>query len=145
ACLMDFGLSTVLGRLLDDSVNEDSKIQHGAIRWTAPELLTTHNYPTDLKLTTKHNIYSFGCVMFHVLSLVIPWHDIDDYTIFQKILCGEDILHPETSDATSNITDTCWDQIEQCWLVDPSTRPSALMALDFIKSELEVLKQDVST
>ncbi|KAG1777032.1 kinase-like domain-containing protein [Suillus placidus] len=140
ACLMDFGLSTVLGGLLDESTNEGSKIRHGAIRWTAPELLTPHDHPADLKPTTKHDMYSFGRVMFHVLTLVIPWHDINDFNIIQKIFSGEDVSRPETSD----ITDARWDQIEQCWSVDPSARPSASMALDFLKSELEALKQDVS-
>jgi hypothetical protein len=80
-----------------------------------------------------------------VLSLVIPWHDIDDYTIFQKILRGEDISRPEISEGTSDVTDARWNYIKQCWSIDSSARPSALMALDFIKSELETLKQDVST
>jgi hypothetical protein len=79
-----------------------------------------------------------------VLSLVIPWHDMDDYTIFQKILRREDISRPEISEATSDVTDARWNYIVQCWSVDPSARPSALMALDFMKSELETLKQDVS-
>ncbi|KAG2072300.1 kinase-like protein [Suillus decipiens] len=144
ACLTNFGLSTVLGGLLDDFANEGSKIRHGAIRWTAPELLTPHDHPTDLKPTTKHDMYSFGRVMFHVLSLVVPWHDIDDYKILQRILRGEDISRPEISDATSDITDVRWSQIEQCWSVDPSARPSALMVLDFINNELKGSKQDVS-
>ncbi|KAG2121407.1 kinase-like domain-containing protein [Suillus cothurnatus] len=142
ACLTDFGLSTVLGESSDDTTNEDSKIQHGAIRWTAPELLIPDDHPAELKLTTKHDMYSFGRVMFHVLSLVIPWHDIDDYTIFQKILRREDISRPEISEATSDVTDARWNYIVQCWSVDPSARPSASMALDFMKSELETLKQD---
>jgi serine/threonine protein kinase len=65
ACLTDFGLSTVPGESSDDTTNEDSKIRHGAIRWTAPELLILDDHPADLKPTTKHDMYSFGRVMFH--------------------------------------------------------------------------------
>ncbi|KAG0704682.1 hypothetical protein DFH29DRAFT_910484 [Suillus ampliporus] len=89
-------------------------------------------------------MYSFGRVMFHVLTLIIPWHDINNWRVMQKILSGEDIPRPEISDATSDITDARWNQIEQCWSVDPSSRPSAFMVMDFVKRELEALKNDES-
>jgi serine/threonine protein kinase len=59
ARLMDFGLATVLGG--QNRVIEGSNIPHGAIRWTAPELLTASNEPT-----TQSDMYSFGRIMFHV-------------------------------------------------------------------------------
>lgn len=80
-----------------------------------------------------------------MLALVIPWHDIDDFNVVQRILGGEDISRPDKLDARSDITDARWNHIEQCWSVDPSTRPSALMAMDFLKSELEALIDDVSS
>ncbi|KAG1851116.1 kinase-like domain-containing protein [Suillus subluteus] len=140
ACLTDFGLSTVLGGF--DFSNEESKIRHGAIRWTAPELLTPHDHSADTKPTTKHDMYSFGRVMFHVLSLVIPWHDIDEYEVLQKIQKGEDIPRPEVSEATTDVTGARWNHIEQCWSIDPSARPSAFTTMNFIKGELEALIQD---
>jgi len=69
ACLTDFGLSTVLGGLLDDHTVQGSTVRHGAIRWTAPELLRlAHDHPADsnVKPTKENDIYSFGRVMFHV-------------------------------------------------------------------------------
>ncbi|OAX32428.1 kinase-like protein [Rhizopogon vinicolor AM-OR11-026] len=132
ACLTDFGLATVLGGHLGNRVIEGSSVRPGAIRWTAPELLTAHGEPT-----TQNDMYSFGRVMFHVLTLVIPWHDIDqDYTVLQHILDGQDISRPES---TPDITDERWREIKQCWSADASARPSALMMADFLKSELEAL------
>lgn len=80
-----------------------------------------------------------------LLTLLIPWHDIDEIQVVQKILSGEDILRPVISDAMSDVTDARWNQIEQCWSVDPSTRPSAFEVMGFLKRELDALKQDVSS
>jgi serine/threonine protein kinase len=67
ACLTDFGLSTVLGGLLDDHTVEGSTVRHGAIKWTAPELLRmAHDNVTNIKPTEQNDMYSFGRVMFHV-------------------------------------------------------------------------------
>jgi serine/threonine protein kinase len=66
ACLTDFGLSNVLGGLLEDRVTEGSIARPGATRWTAPELLMPHDSPCDIKPTTQNDMYSFGRVMFHV-------------------------------------------------------------------------------
>ncbi|KAG0704684.1 kinase-like domain-containing protein [Suillus ampliporus] len=139
ACLTDFGLSNVLGELVGCHAVEGSTVRHGAIRWTAPELL---GRLSSAKPTTQNDMYSFGRVMFHVLTLIIPWHDVDDWRVVQKILSGEDISRPEISDATSDITDARWNHIAQCWSVDPADRPSALMAMEFLKSELEALTDD---
>jgi hypothetical protein len=87
-------------------------------------------------------MYSFGRVMFHLLTLVVPWHGIDEYKVVQKIQKGEEIPRPEISEAMSDVTDARWEHIEKCWLIDPSTRPSAFEAMGFLKRELEALEQD---
>jgi serine/threonine protein kinase len=63
ACLTDFGSSHVLGGLFKDQMDEESTVWPGAIRWTAPELLSQ---PSGFELTTQSDMYSYGCVMFHV-------------------------------------------------------------------------------
>jgi hypothetical protein len=78
-----------------------------------------------------------------LLTLVVPWHGIDEYNIVQKILKGEVISRPEISEATSDVTDARWNHIEQCLSVDPSARPSAFMAMKIFKCELEALAGDV--
>ncbi|KAG2066544.1 hypothetical protein BDR04DRAFT_1106521 [Suillus decipiens] len=86
-------------------------------------------------------MYSFGRVMFHLLTLIVPWHDIDDFKVVQNIQNGEDIPRPE-SEATSDLTNARWKHIEQCWSIDPSIRPCALTAMNFLTEELQALKQD---
>ncbi|KAG2337553.1 kinase-like protein [Suillus weaverae] len=142
ACLTDFGLSNVLCGHLKDRLIEGSTVRPGGVRWTAPELLKPHDPPSDIKPTTQNDMYSFGRVMFHLLTLTVPWHDIDEYKVVQKIQNGEDIPRPEISEATSDITDARWNHIEQCWSIDSSARPCAFTTMNFIKGELEAPKQD---
>jgi serine/threonine protein kinase len=163
ACLADFGLSNMLGGLLRDHVVEGLAVRPGAARWTAPELFMPHGSPCDIKPTMQNDMYSFGRVMFHVsisspqhlisntiahvqvLTLVIPWHGVDEYKVVKKIQSGEDISRPQISEATSDVTDARWNYIEHCWSIDPSGRPCAFKTMKFIKGELEALEQDVSS
>jgi serine/threonine protein kinase len=143
ACLTDFGLSNFLcGHLKDRLIEPSSIVRPGAIRWAAPELLRSRDPLSDIKPTTQNDMYSFGRVMFHLLTLTIPWHDIDDYKVIQKIQNGEDIPRPEVSEVTSDVTNARWNHIEQCWSIDPSARPCAFMAMNFVKGELEAFNQD---
>ncbi|KAG1761960.1 kinase-like domain-containing protein [Suillus occidentalis] len=142
ACITDFGLSNVICGHLEDCLIGVSTVRPGASRWTAPELLKPHDLSSDIKPTTQNDMYSFGRVMFHLLTLVIPWNDFDEIQVVQKILSGEDIPRPAISEATSDITDARWNHIEQCWSINPSDRPSAFEAMGFLKREQEALKQD---
>jgi hypothetical protein len=78
-------------------------------------------------------------VCAQILTRLIPWDGLDDLLVFQKILSGEKITRPEIPHATPDITDTRWNEIEQCWSVDAPARPSALMIMDFLTRELEAL------
>jgi len=80
-----------------------------------------------------------------VLTLVSPWSDIDDYEVLRRILSGKEVRRPRRSSATPDITDTRWNEIKLCWSIDAPTRPSALMAMTFLKSELRALTDDVSS
>ncbi|KAG1896018.1 kinase-like domain-containing protein, partial [Suillus fuscotomentosus] len=124
AYLTDFGLSSILcERLKECSIEASTIVRPGAIRWTAPELMRSPDSPPDVKPSTQNDMYSFGRVMFHLLTLTVPWHDIDDYRVIQKIQNGEDVPRPEVSEATSDVTDARWDHIKQCWSIDPAARP----------------------
>ncbi|OAX33738.1 kinase-like protein [Rhizopogon vinicolor AM-OR11-026] len=142
ACLTDFGLSTVLGGFLDDHTVEGSTVRYGAIRWAAPELLSLAHDSPDVKPTKQNDIYSFGRVMYYVLTLLIPWNGINEHRVLHKILCGKEIRRPEMPHSTSDITDARWNEIELCWSIDASARPSALMVMTFLKSELAALTDD---
>ncbi|KAG1741213.1 kinase-like domain-containing protein, partial [Suillus occidentalis] len=65
ARLIDFGLSSITKPLLGQSHLAISSVRHGAIRYAAPELVTSEDV-RSLGLMEKTDIYSFGCVMLQV-------------------------------------------------------------------------------
>jgi serine/threonine protein kinase len=64
ARLIDFGLSSFIRPLLDQSHLAITFVRSCAIRYAAPELVTSDDV-SDLRLE-KVDIYSFGCVMLQV-------------------------------------------------------------------------------
>jgi hypothetical protein len=80
-----------------------------------------------------------------LLTLVPPWHRVSQLKFLEKIFNRVGISRPEISEATSDVTDARWNCMKQCLSVDPFARPSALIAMDFLKSELETVTDDVSS
>ncbi|KAG2052397.1 kinase-like protein [Suillus hirtellus] len=135
ACLTDIGLAKFLSSHLPNSVVDGLHVQLDAVRWTPPELLGGGS-PTK-----EHDMYSFGCIMFHLLTLRTPWHTIsNNLTVVEHIRRGE---HPEPPESL-DLTITRWNMIRECWSAMVS-RPSASMAINFLKGELEVLSADDKT
>ena len=79
------------------------------------------------------------------MTLLIPWNNLDDVQVLQKLLMGEEIKRPKMPHATPDLTDARWNKIKLCWSVDTLTRPSASMAMTFLESELLALMDDVKS
>ncbi|KIJ06248.1 hypothetical protein PAXINDRAFT_55327, partial [Paxillus involutus ATCC 200175] len=77
--ISDFGLASIL-----EEYNETSYFKSyrpGSIRWVAPELLGPSPRPS-----VESDIYSYGCVMLHMLSGKAPYSEIHDiHVAFEKI------------------------------------------------------------
>ncbi|KAG1851141.1 hypothetical protein F4604DRAFT_1516122, partial [Suillus subluteus] len=79
------------------------------VRWIAPELLNGGS-PTK-----ENDMYSFGCVMFHLLTLYTPWYTIThDFAVVEHIRRGEQMSRPASSDSP-DLTDVRWSMILECW------------------------------
>jgi hypothetical protein len=65
---------------------------------------------------------------------------VEDYNVLQNISDGQDIMRPASK---PDITDARWKEIERCWSADVLVRPSALMAVDFLRRELGTLTGNV--
>ncbi|KAG2113889.1 kinase-like domain-containing protein [Suillus discolor] len=138
ACLTDIGLATILGGHLGNRVVDGSQVQLDAVRWTAPESLSGGS-PTE-----ENDMYSFGCIMFHLLTLYTPWYTVtNELTVAEHIRGGEQMLRPAPSDSL-DLTDARWNMILECWSA-MVLRPSASMVIGFLKSELEALSADDKT
>ncbi|KAG1778361.1 kinase-like domain-containing protein [Suillus placidus] len=72
--LADYGLSSVVS-----TCGELFQSYHcGALRWTAPELISDEDQELDNVSSCYSDIYSFGCIMLHVLSGKLPYWWLDD-------------------------------------------------------------------
>ncbi|KAG1904339.1 uncharacterized protein F5891DRAFT_1014220 [Suillus fuscotomentosus] len=89
-------------------------------------------------------MYSFGCIMFHLLTLYTPWYTVtNESTVAEHIRGGEQMLRPAPSDSL-DLTDARWNMILECWSA-MVLRPSASMVIGFLRSELEALSADDKT
>jgi serine/threonine protein kinase len=66
AYLADFGLSGTLTKLAGMTYLVRSSCHPGALRWTAPELLSGEEPASESAITTQSDIYSFGYIFLQV-------------------------------------------------------------------------------
>ncbi|KAG2128882.1 kinase-like domain-containing protein [Suillus cothurnatus] len=80
--LADYGLSSVVsmcGELLQSHLC-------GALRWTAPELISNDDQELGNESKYHIDIYSFGCIMLHMLSGKLPYWWLDD--VLRVVFCA---------------------------------------------------------
>ncbi|KAG1750216.1 kinase-like domain-containing protein [Suillus lakei] len=135
AYLADFGLSGILTKLTGMTYLEKNCCP-GALRWTAPELLSEEEL---VAVTTQGDIYSFGSIMLQVLTGKVPWpHLTRDAAIWRKLIF-EGETHPRPAD--NRITDQHWSFMTSCWSRTPVDRPSAEEAMQFVDNQLVLYDQ----
>ncbi|KAG0692086.1 kinase-like domain-containing protein, partial [Suillus ampliporus] len=69
AYLADFGLSGTLTKLPGMTYLAKMSCRPGAVRWTAPELLSVEE--TASAITTQSDIYSFGSIVLQVIRSLL--------------------------------------------------------------------------
>ncbi|KAJ8590698.1 kinase-like protein [Rhizopogon salebrosus TDB-379] len=113
--IADYGLLTTCSDLSGTSYIRSN------VRWAAPELFEVPELDTDEPCEPKleSDIYSFGCIIYQVLSGRQPYFDIrSDHQVVVAILRGVKPKRP----AMPMIVDCHWDVITRCWL-EISQRP----------------------
>ncbi|XWS70668.1 hypothetical protein CRYUN_Cryun03dG0066500 [Craigia yunnanensis] len=105
----DLGLSKIKQRTLV------SGGVRGTIPWMAPELLNAKNN----LVTEKVDVYSYGIVMWELLTGEEPYTDFHSEEIIAGIIKGT--LRPEIP----SWCDPAWRLLmERCWSTDPDSRPA---------------------
>ncbi|KAA6383033.1 MAG: putative serine/threonine-protein kinase Nek2 [Streblomastix strix] len=130
ANISDFSLSKILGR------NEASDIIQGTPNYMAPELLDNQEHGC------KVDIWSVGCLMYHLLTKKIP------FTARSVVEFKNAIKMPLERPAESN--DACWDLLQEMIQVDPEKRISAEQALKHkyfqpLAAQIKLKKRQQST
>ncbi|KAG1733597.1 uncharacterized protein EDB91DRAFT_631951 [Suillus paluster] len=115
--LTDFGLATVVGNveLQLNSTTAERSFNH---RWRAPEVIGIERDPE--RPTFKSDIYSFGGVMFFIISGDVPWKE-KKHSHQITIELSKGAIHARPN----KILNDHWNLIQKCWSWDPVDRPGA--------------------
>jgi len=143
ACVADFGLSFVAIDIQESSLALTYQIK-GTLCWTAPELFGTpeledgggnedRGTPKTFP-TAQSDVYSFGGIMFQVLTGKRPYHHLSrDQMVVLAISRGN---HPKRPASTAVVTDDQWAFMMQCWSFVATDRPSDAEMVAFVLEQL---------
>lgn len=103
----------------------------GTVAWMAPEVI--RNEPCSEKV----DIWSFGVVLWELLTCEIPYKDVDSSAIIWGV--GNNSLHlPIPSSCPEGFKLL----VKQCWSIKPKTRPSFKIILSHLEiAGTELIKQ----
>jgi len=126
-----------LGRL---TALTDSKA-YATSAYASPEKLKSLN----ITATKEQDTYSFGMILYAILSGFSPSHRVDHESAFkQTIISGErpeeesiDELRANLTEHQQQILDVLRSMMRRCWAQEPSDRPTMLEVRDELKSLLE--------
>ncbi|KAF9241883.1 kinase-like domain-containing protein [Melanogaster broomeanus] len=127
AYLADFGLSIMLADFM--GVSNSTSSTRGNVRWAAPELFDVGT-GSPMSPTVLSDIYSFGSIMFQVLSGQVPYPDLrNDRQVLVKMIIGITPSRP----SNLPITNEHWSFIQRCWApLHKRRRPSSDGVVRFI-------------
>ncbi|KAG2342555.1 kinase-like protein [Suillus weaverae] len=120
--LTDFGLATVAGNA-ELQLSVTSATCNLSPRWRAPEIIGVDPEEGPVRPNFKSDIYSFGGVMFFIVSGDVPWKEKNSTQII--IALSHKVVHTHPN----NILDKHWNLIQKCWSWEPEHRPGATQAL----------------
>ncbi|PKC67153.1 kinase-like protein [Rhizophagus irregularis] len=122
----DLGLCTPK---IQNNNNNDSNLLYGVMPYVAPEVLKGNQF------TMKSDIYSFGMIMYEMITSLPPYHDYNwDENLLRDICDG---IRPKIPEGIPN----CYIELmTKCWSQNPEDRPNA----DYIAKILEDWKNNIS-
>src|SRR6266542_1497885 len=107
-----------------ESTNDDNEI-YGIIPYMAPEILQGKEY------TTASDIYSFGMIMWELMTGRMPfWDQKDDIELIIKICKG---FRPSI---ITNAPKGYIELMQECWNSDPNKRPTANDIIDIFEEKI---------
>ncbi|KAG2131268.1 kinase-like domain-containing protein [Suillus bovinus] len=122
AYLTGFSLSTDL-----NTSKLSRKPEPGGVRFAAPECLI-HKVGGNSLPIINSDIYSLGCILFHVFSGCLPWHGSKSGDIINELRQRRMPSRP----GGDGIDDSLWNFITRCCSFIPRDRPSATQILEFL-------------
>lgn len=109
--LADFGLAR---DIYNDSYYKQLNGSAMPLKWMAPECLS------EQKFTTMSDVWSFGVVMWEVLSYCQekPYGNVEPFFMKEHLMSGRKLEKPRHCDSDM------YKLMNQCWQLDPKMRPT---------------------
>jgi predicted Ser/Thr protein kinase len=114
AKVSDFGMSRVL---IDQADGNKTATDVGPIRWMAPEAMRQRLY------NKKTDIWSYGVVLYEILTRKLPYHDTDLIHIATSVSLGELSLIPDIEKEEEKYPVVLVKILKMCLQRDPQDRP----------------------
>ncbi|KAJ7666759.1 kinase-like domain-containing protein [Mycena polygramma] len=120
ACIADFGLSAVSNTITMRFTHSTAQARGGTARYQAPELFqgdSPNHYGSD--------VYAVACVFYEILTGRVPfWELPNDMNVMFRVTEGKRPSRP-LPDSGTQISDTFWELLQNCWDKDAELRPTA--------------------
>jgi len=107
--IIDFGLS----RFADKGGRTNTAI--GPVRWMAPETVLND----EITYSTKSDVWAFGCLIYELLELTVPYPDLMDIQVVMGLQSAELKPTPTKTWENEKVQELC----QRCWLANPQNRP----------------------
>ncbi len=118
AKLGDFGLAKVK----HETGSQSSVAKGGTVLWLAPEL-----FDDEPKITTASDIYSFGMVLWELVTRALP------YAKWRSDVAGIRIAQGKKEEIPGDCPPGLKAIIESCWETLPAKRPTAVQVVERLK------------
>ncbi|KAH9475156.1 Putative serine/threonine-protein kinase/receptor R826 [Psilocybe cubensis] len=137
AIISDFGLSKVLEEEMTDA-NSGTSFFAGSTRWMAPELIfaLVEDNGVIPPISTYSDVYAFASICLEIASGQLPYPNrSNDHSVTVDVIRG--IKPSRTSVCLLGLTcdgeEAFWSMLEQCWSVEPASRPTMPHMLSFLE------------
>ena len=144
----DFGLAKVIAKADATEEARRSSNDINSPRWMAPELLQGSNSMTTSNYGPSADVYSFGHILFEILTLKLPYADLDhSWAVVQAVLDGDRPSLPLFDEMVEIVGGDAFLSKEdylayctlarQCWSADPRERPALTDVLSILRRLLD--------
>ena len=115
----DFGLS----RAMSNGLYISTVGAGGTPQWMSPECIKGDN-----NVDNKTDVYSFGCVLFEIVTQSIPWENMSPHQVMLAMIARRRLMMPEWAQPEIvQLTRDCWHEV-------PNERPSFEEIIERLKA-----------